>query len=127
DGGPELQPLHRRGYLRRGPRVPGDVHDSRARRGEFLERPRGVRHHEHGLHDGDRPAPGALRIAYGENRAGVLGNGIASRMCGSLRTHWISRSTPIPKPAWGTLPYRRVSRYQSYAFGSSPWSARLLL
>src|SRR3989442_6072506 len=31
---------------------------------------------------------------------------------------------PMPKPACGTLPYRRVSRYQSYAFGSSPCSLR---
>ena len=43
---------------------------------------------------------------------GVLGNGIASRTLARPVTYAMVRSNPRPKPACGTVPYRRRSRYQ---------------
>ena len=42
---------------------------------------------------------------------GNRGNGITSRMFSTPVTYCTSRSNPSPKPACGTEPYRRRSRY----------------
>ena len=52
----------------------------------------------------------------------MRGNAIASRRCGSPQIQAIVRSRPMPKPEWTKVPYRRRSRYHSYAAGSSPSS-----
>lgn len=43
---------------------------------------------------------------------GVRGKGITSRMFSIPVRSMIRRSKPSPKPAWGQLPQRRLSRYQ---------------
>src|SRR5579863_7817484 len=59
---------------------------------------------------------------YGYNRCSILGNGIVSRTCSSPQIHATARSMPMPKPAWGTLPYFRRSRYHLNASSGSPCS-----
>lgn len=57
--------------------------------------------------------PGPVRQGS-QNSAwpGLRGNGMTSRMFVIPVAYWIVRSNPRPNPAWGTLPYRRRSRYQ---------------
>ena len=64
------------------------------------------RHYGHELawHDGTGHSP-CQKSAL----PGVRGKGITSRMLVIPVTNWISRSRPKPKPAWGTVPYRRRS------------------
>jgi hypothetical protein len=52
---------------------------------------------------------------YGYIFSSIRGYGIVSRTWSSLPTHATVRSTPRPKPQCGTVPYRRRSRYHSYA------------
>ena len=51
------------------------------------------------------------RIGY--TRLIKRGNAIASLMWSSLHIHVITRSTPRPKPEWGTEPYFLRSIYHS--------------
>ena len=41
---------------------------------------------------------------YGFSRLSIRGNGMVSRTWSNPAIHASVRSTPIPKPAWGTLP-----------------------
>ena len=53
------------------------------------------------------------KIHYGYNLFITRGKAMVSLMWSSLQIHMTRRSTPIPKPACGMLPYLLVSRYHS--------------
>ena len=54
---------------------------------------------------------------YGVVRYNIRGNAMVSRMCSSPHIQATKRSTPMPNPPCGTLPYLRRSRYQLKASG----------
>src|ERR1700733_5286767 len=60
-----------------------------------------------------------LTYFYGYNRCSILGNGIVSRTCSRPQIHATARSIPMPKPACGTPPNLRRSRYHLNASSGS--------
>ena len=55
--------------------------------------------------------PESCRASQNSALPGVRGNGITSRMLVIPVINCTSRSSPMPKPEWGTVPKRRRSRY----------------
>jgi hypothetical protein len=61
----------------------------------------------------------AASLHYGYNRCSMRGNGIVSRTCSSPQIQATARSMPMPKPACGTPPNLRRSRYHLNASSGS--------